>query len=107
MKKFFLAVTLILSATAFTAVNAVNNSTSTTSYTSTSDNVYSVTAFKDPTAGVKVKAFLIISWDGEVCMVLGRDSRYFDTPIRASYSTKYKGYPWVVTINRETWYFAN
>lgn len=94
-------------ATASTAAYATNNPEPAGTFSSASASVYTVQAVSDPSKPVKIKANLIISWDGDECLVLGRDNRYFDEPIRARYSTTYKGYPWVVTIGRQTWYFAN
>ncbi len=69
-------------------------------------STYRVQAVKNPSASVKIRCYLTVTWDGSDCYVIARDHRNFSTPIRASYSTTYKGYPYVVSFGNQTWYFS-
>ncbi len=106
MKKIVLLVAMLIGSQALIQINAGESGTCTELSARASAEIYSVQAVRNPSAGVKVKATLQISWDGSECYVYGRDGNYFDQPIRASRSTTYSGYPWCVTLGNATWYFT-
>lgn len=105
MKKVFIILSLILS---IAGVASVNASVSTTDASmSVSATTYEVKACANPSSsGVKIKGNFTVTWDGDVCYVVARDGKYFDTPILCSYSRTYPGYPFCFSYNNQTWYFS-
>lgn len=105
MKKIVFAIAIIAAAGAcLVPVNAQTSDIE--AYVNAGTEEMTVTAYKNPEAGVKIKCRLNVTWDGSECYVVGRDGRRFDHPIRARYSTTYSGYPYRVDIGNQTWYFA-
>lgn len=104
MKKLFIALSLILGAAGVATVGA-SVSSAETSMQATAET-YNVTACTNPGASVKVRGHFTVTWDGEECYVVARDGKYFDYPIRCSYSRTYPGYPYCFSYNNQTWYFS-
>lgn len=104
MKKLFLTVALLIGACGVAGVSAGQTNVSAMSQQSV--ETYNVKAVKNPSASVKIYGFFTVTWDGTDCYVVARDGKYFDRPIRASYSRKYSGYPYCFSYGNQTWYFS-
>lgn len=104
MKKLFIALSLLLSVGGVATISASVSSSDAT--VQASKETYNVEAYTNPNASVKVRGHFTVTWDGDECYVVARDGKYFDYPIRCSYSRTYPGYPYCFKLGSQTWYFS-
>lgn len=105
MKKIILLLAMAAGSFATYQISAGESSAATQTCTTQSVETYNVVAVKNPSAGVKIKAYFTVEWDGNEAWVVARDGKPIPR-VKATYSTKYQGYPYCFSIDRQTWYFA-